>query len=221
MTEKSTPKKKFYRFRDPFDRDFTLRLKITILMGAWGFMAFYLWSIVLKAKIPDSPLGTICTIVAFLSPVLGWMYYDIIDAVVHRVFGQIFMPEGKRTARAHSEGEALVQGQKFEEAIEWFTETVTGDPTDWQAQQRIIDILTNHVFDVERAAEARNRLLKLEGVREGHWINTALRLGRDWEDLDRPDRAINTYKSLLWKYKEGYDADEVRRRLADLGAKHE
>ncbi|MFC1500724.1 hypothetical protein ACFL6T_06900, partial [Candidatus Zixiibacteriota bacterium] len=92
MTEKSTPKKKFYRFRDPFDRDFTLRLKITILMGAWGFMAFYLWSIVLKAKIPDSPLGTICTIVAFLSPVLGWMYYDIIDAVVHRVFGQIFMP---------------------------------------------------------------------------------------------------------------------------------
>lgn len=221
MTEKSTPKKKSHRFRDPFDRDFALRLKMTILMGAWGFGAFSIWSVFLKANMPDSPLGTICAIIAFLCPLLGWIYYDLINAVVHTVFGPIFMPEARRSARAHSEGEALVQHQKFEEAIEWFTETVSSDPTDWQAQLRIAEILSDHIRDRERTAEARNRLLKMEGVESGLWIHSALQLGRDWEDLGRPDRAINIYKSLLWKYKEGYDADEVRRRLALLGAQHE
>ncbi|MFC1595527.1 tetratricopeptide repeat protein, partial [Gemmatimonadota bacterium] len=133
----------------------------------------------------------------------------------------IFWPDAGRTARAHSEGEALVHRERFGEAIDWFTETVLNDPTDWQAQLQIVEIFSNHIFDVERAAEARNRLLKMERVPSGLWINSALRLGRDWEDLGLPDRAINTYKSLLWKYKEGYDADEVRRRLTLLGAKFE
>lgn len=222
MTDQnSQKKKKRFRIRDPFDQDFSLRIKMTVMMGAWGFLAFSLWSFALKAKMPDSPLGTICMIIAFLCPVIGWIYYDILNAVVHRIFGHIFWPDSGRTARAHSEGEALVQRERFEEAIEWFSEAVIKDPTDWQAQLRIVEILSDHIRDRERAAETRNRLLKMEGVHSGLWINSALQLGRDWEDLGRPDRAINIYKSLLWKYKEGYDADEVRRRLAQLGAQYE
>ncbi len=219
MTDQnSQKKKKRFRIRDPFDRDFPLRIKMTVLMGAYGFFAFYLWSIFLPHK---PALSTTFRIIAFLCPVIGWIFYDIIETVVRKVFGHIFWPESGRTARAHSEGEALVQRERFEEAIEWFSEAVIKDPTDWQAQLRIVEILSDHIRDRERAAETRNRLLKMEGVHSGLWINSALQLGRDWEDLGRPDRAINIYKSLLWKYKEGYDADEVRRRLALLGAQYE
>jgi len=203
----------------PLERDnrvYVPRLRAVVWMTVGGFLPFWAAS----SFVPGS-FRTLLRVVAIICPVIGFIFFKIIDAVVDRLSGSLFWPDKGHTARAHSEGEALVQRQKFEEAIEWFTETVDSDPTDWQAQLRIVEILTNHIFDAARAAEARNRLLKIEGVGEGLWINTALRLGKDWEDLGRPDRAINTYKSLLWKYEEGYDADEIRRRLALLGAKHE
>ena len=217
MVQESNQKKRTRRPVKDRGADWYLRVKMAVLMGTWGFLAFLVFSVAFG----DHPLGTVFKIIAFTSPVLGWFFAPVIDAGVRATFGQIFWPEKGHTARAHSEGESLFQRERYEEAIEWFSEVAVDDPTDWQAQQRIVEILTNQIQDVERAAEARNRLLKMEGVESGLWINTALRLGRDWEDLDRPDRAINTYKSLLWKHNEGYDADEVRRRLAALGAQHE
>ncbi len=216
MTTQTNQKKRQRPVRDR-GADWYLRLKMAILMGTWGFISFFVFSVGLG----NHPLSTVFRIIAFASPLIGWFFAHFIDTGVRKIFGPIFWPDRGRTARAHSEGEALVQRQKFEEAIEWFTETVSSDPTDWQAQLRIAEILSDHIRDRERTAEARNRLLKMEGVKSGLWINSALQLGRDWEDLGRPDRAINIYKSLLWKYKEGYDADEVRRRLALLGAQHE
>ncbi|MFC1530009.1 tol-pal system YbgF family protein [Gemmatimonadota bacterium] len=189
-------------------------------MGSWGFLAFLVFSIAFSVR-GNQPLATVFRIIAFTSPVIGWFFAPFLDTVVRKSIGHLFWPETGHTARAHSEGEAFFQRQRYEEAVSWFTEVVIKDPNDWKAQQRIIEILTDHICDVERAAEARNRLLKIEGLGSGLWVETALRLGRDWEDLGRPDRAINTYKSLLWKYSEGYDGDAVRERLAQLGAQSE
>lgn len=205
--------KKRWSLRDPFDRDFPLRIRMTVLMGAWGFLAFYLWSFFL----PAGPLPKILRILAFISPVMGWIFYDALDTLVRRVFGGIFWPEKGKTARAHSEGESLVHRKDYVGAVEWFSATVMADPTDWQAQERIIEILLEHFDDRERVAEERNRLLKMTGVPKGLWTRTALHVGEDWVALGRPDRAINTYKTLLWKIPEGEDADEVRRRLKNLG----
>jgi len=219
----STPiktKKKPVRKVKERTADYYLRVKMAILAGTWGFIAFFVFSIAFSASGNDL-LSTVFRIIAFSSPVLGWFFAPVLDTMIRKSIGHIFWPEKGHTARAHSEGEALMQRQQYEEAIDWFNEMAINDPTDWRAQQQIIDILNNRIFDVERAAEARNRLLKMEGLPSSVWVETALRLGRDWEDLDRPDRAINTYKSLLWKYEEGYDADEVRMRLAKLGAQFE
>jgi tetratricopeptide (TPR) repeat protein len=197
-------------------RELTRRIRGAFLATLMGFFPFYIASMF----VPGS-FKTLLRIIGVLCIIAGMLFTRIMEAIVDKIGGGFFWPETGRTARAHSEGEALVQKEKYEEAVEWFTEAVACDPKDWQAQVRIVELLTNQIHDVERAAEARNRLLKMEGIESGLWINTALRLGRDWEDLDRPDRAINTYKSLLWKHDEGYDADEVRRRLAALGAQYE
>ncbi len=220
MSAQTDHKKKPQRTVKDRGADYYLRVKMAILMGTWGFISFFVFSIAFSMG-GDQPLATVFRIIAFTSPVIGWFFAPFLDTVVRKSIGHLFWPEKGHTARAHSEGESLMQRQKYEEAVDWFTEVVIKDPNDWKAQQRIVEILSNNIFDVERAAEARNRLLKIEGVGSGLWVETALRLGRDWEDLDRPDRAINTYKSLLWKYNEGYDGDAVRQRLAQLGAQFE
>jgi len=45
-----------------------------------------------------------------------------------------------------------------------------------------------------------------------------MKLGEEWLKLDHPDKAINTYKSLLWRLPAGPDAEEIRRRLQELKA---
>jgi tetratricopeptide (TPR) repeat protein len=220
MSAPTEQKKKPRRPVKERNADYYLRVKMAILMGTWGFIAFFVFSIAFSVG-GNHPLSIIFRIIAFTSPVIGWFFAPLIDVGLKKTIGQIFWPDTGHTARAHSEGEALFQRQQYEEAVEWFTEAVARDPDDWKAQQRIVEILTNQIHDVERAAQARNRLLKIEGLGSGLWVETALRLGRDWEDLDRPDRAINIYKSLLWRYSEGYDADAVRQRLAELGAQFE
>lgn len=218
MEEKvKEPRKRRFWQRDPFDRDWYLRIRMTALMGLWGFLAFYLWSMF----ITDETISRILKIVAYICPVLGWFFYDILDTFVRKTFGGIFYPETGKSARAHSEGEALVQRKQFDAALDWFSAAVMKDPTDWRAQERVVEILIEHIGDRNRIAEERNRLLKMEGVPPDLWVENALELGRDWVELGLPDRAINTYKSILWKHDEGYDADEVRRRLAELGVKYE
>ena len=220
MNAPTDQKKKPQRSVKERNADYYLRVKMAVLMGTWGFISFFVFSVAFSVGGSDT-LAVVFRIIAFTSPVIGWFFAPLIDAGLRKTIGHIFWPEKGHTARAHSEGEALFQRQRYEEAIDWFSEAVARDPADWKAQQRIVEILTNQIHDVERAAEARNRLLKIEGIGSGLWVETALRLGRDWEDLDRPDRAINIYKSLLWKYSEGYDGDEIRRRLARLGAQFE
>ncbi len=205
------------KYRDAKDRDFWLRWRAGVMFGAIGFLTFHFFAVAIDAA--GKPLAAKIFRYASLSmPVLGILFNEVLGKLVDRLFGDIFLPQGLKTARAHSEGESLVHRERFEEAVDWFAAAVMADPTDWEAQARLVEILEEHFNDPERLAEERGRLLKTEGVPEGLWIQTALNLGEEWEQLDHPERAIFTYKSLLWRLPEGPDADEVRRRLRTLGA---
>jgi tetratricopeptide (TPR) repeat protein len=185
-------------------------------MGGIGLITFQFFAIAFDVM-GRHVLAKIFRYGSLLMPVLGILLNDAIGVFVDRVFGSIYLPKGGKTARAHSEGEAMFQRQQYGEAVDWFVAAVMADPTDWEAQLRVVEILAERFDDPERLGEERNRLLKIKEVPEGLWIQTAFDLGEDWERLDRPDRAINIYKGLLWRLPEGPDADEVRRRLKNLG----
>lgn len=185
-------------------------------MGVIGLITFQFFAFAFDVM-GRTVLAKIFRYGSLLMPVLGILLNDAIGVFADRVFGSIYLPKGGKTARAHSEGEAMFQRQQFEEAVDWFVAAVMADPTDWEAQLRVVEILAEYFDDPERLAEERNHLLKTKEVPEGLWIQTAFDLGEDWERLDRPDRAINIYKGLLWRLPEGPDADEVRRRLKNLG----
>jgi len=205
------------KFRDAKDRDFWLRWRAGVLFGTIGFITFQFFAVALEAM--GRPLvAKIFRYGSLSMPVLGILFNEALGKLVDRLFGDIFLPQGLKTARAHSEGESLVHRGRFEEAVDWFAAAVMADPTDWEAQVHLVEILEEHLDAPERLAEERGRLLKTEGVPEGLWIQTALNLGEEWEQLNHPERAIFTYKSLLWRLPEGPDADEVRRRLGTLGA---
>lgn len=204
------------RYRDAKDRDFWLRWRAGVMFGAIGFFTFQFFAFALDAM-GRPVIAKIFRYGSLSMPLLGILFNEAIGKLVDGVLGDIFLPTGGKTARAHSEGEALFQRQQFEAAVDWYAAAVMADPTDWEAQLRIIEILSEHSDDPERLAEARGRLLKIKDVPEGLWIQTAMNLGEDWERFGHPERSVNTYKSLLWRLPEGPDADEVRRRLDTLG----
>jgi len=197
------------------NREYWIRLRYVVYMGAFGFASFGVFAIGAFLR-GYNTLGSILGVVAISAPFLGSVLFDIIEFFSEHSFGHILWPSGGETAPAHSVGESLVYNEQYEEAINWFTNLAMSDPSDWRAQWRIVEILEEFLDDPERLAEERNRLLKTEGVPEGLWIQTAMNLGEEWKKLGHQDRAINTYKGLLWRMPEGPDADEVRRRLAEL-----
>jgi tetratricopeptide (TPR) repeat protein len=198
-------------------RETWLRFRMMALMGAFGFGYFLLIAGALLMK-GYHTLGFIFLGLAVTSPWLGSLLFDILEFFSEHSIGQILWPSGGETAPAHSIGESHVYNERYEEAIAWFTNLAMSHPSDWRAQWRIVEILDEFLDDPERLAEERNRLLKTDGVPEGLWIQTAMDLGEEWEKLGYQDKAINTYKGFLWRIAEGHDADEVRRRLAELRA---
>ena len=92
------------------------------------------------------------------------------------------------------------------------------EPKDWKAQVRLTEIIMKYLNDPEREAEERSRLLKIEGVPEVLWVQSVFDLGDYWERQQRPDRAKGIYKGLIWKYPEGVDSGEARRRIKKLEA---
>ncbi|MFC1559364.1 hypothetical protein ACFL39_02115 [Gemmatimonadota bacterium] len=155
---------------------------------------------------------------SLLIAVIGVLFrHQIADWLGERVGDQIFVPSHMGTARAHSEGESLVYQKNYKGAVAWFSDAVENDQGDWKARSRLIEILVEHFDDRERVAAERSLLLRMDDTPRGLWIQTAIDLGEDWVILGRPDRALNTYKSLLWEFSDGYDADEVRRRMKELG----
>jgi len=186
-----------------------------VIFGAFQIFAFG------ASIMGNETAATILRIISYAGPLIGLMFYHQVDYFVEKLTSSLWMPKGGDSGPAHSEGEALVQRQDFAGALDWFTNAVMADRTDWRAQLRIVEILLEHFDDRERVAEERSRLLRIAGVPEGTWVETALALGRDWVALGHPDRAVNAYKGLLWKLSEGPDADEARRRLKDLGVSYE
>ncbi|MFC1500262.1 hypothetical protein ACFL6T_04510 [Candidatus Zixiibacteriota bacterium] len=180
--------------------------------------AFVIVSIVSRSLGEDT-LAEIYLGTSLLIAVIGVLFRKkIADWMGERVGDQIFVPSHMKTAKAHSEGESLVYQKKYEDAVDWYSETAESDPKDWKARSRLVEILVEHIDDRERVATERSLLLRMDGTPKGLWIQTAIDLGEDWVILGRPDRALNTYKSLLWEFSDGYDADEVRRRMKELGA---
>jgi len=211
-------RRKIRKNRKPREnRERVLRFRMMALMGTFGLGYFLLIAAALLFK-GHLVLGFIFLCLGLTSPWLGSLLYDILEYISEHSVSQILWPSGGETAPAHSVGESHVYNKRYEEAIAWFTEVAMSNPSDWQAQWRIVEILDEFLEDPERLAEERNRLLKTEGVPEGLWIQTALDLGEEWERLGYPDKAINIYKGFLWRIPEGHDADEVRRRLVELKA---
>ncbi len=218
-TEQPGEKVRKRRRRGPKDRsfDFYERWRWAIWFGGWGFLAFQIFGF--GASYAGShKLARVMHILGLFMPVIGVIFHEQVDRIMDKFAGQLFWPEGKLREPAHSEGEALYQRQDFEGALDWFAAAVAAVPTDWRAQLRIVEILLEQFDDRTRVAEERSRLLRIESTPEGLWMETALALGRDWVVTGHPDRAVNVYKGLLWKIPEGPDAEEARRRLADLGA---
>ena len=205
------------KHRHRYTRERWLRFRMMALMGAFGLGYFLLiaGALLMKGYVA---LGFVFLCLAATSPWLGSLLFDMLEFFSEKSVGQILWPSGGETAPAHSIGESYVYSERYEEAVNWFTELAMSNPSDWRAQWRIVEILDEFLDDPERLAEERNRLLKTEGVPEGLWIQTAMDLGEEWEKLGYQDKAINTYKGFLWRIAEGHDADEVRRRLAELQA---
>ncbi len=207
--------RKKYRHRKT--KEHWLRFRMMMLMGGFGFFYFLLIAGALLMK-GRTGLAFIFFCLGITSPFLGSLLFDMLEFFAEHSFARILWPSGGKTGPAHSVGESLVYNERYEEAVNWYTGVALADPADWKAQWRIVEIHEEFLDEPERLSEERNRLLKTEGVPEGLWIQTAMNLGEEWEKLGYQDRAINTYKSLLWRIAEGPDADEVRRRLAELKA---
>ncbi|MCK4351516.1 MAG: hypothetical protein KAX13_11685, partial [Candidatus Krumholzibacteria bacterium] len=154
------------QFGNTKDRDFWLRWRAGVLMGAIGLFTFQFFAIAFDIM-GRTVLAKIFRYGSLLMPVLGILLNDAIGVFADRVFGSIYLPKRGKTARAHSEGEAMFQRQQFEEAVDWFVAAVMADPTDWEAQLRVVEILAERFDDPERLAEERNRLLKTKEVPEG------------------------------------------------------
>ena len=128
----------------------------------------------------------------------------------------MFWPQGKDTAPAHSQGEALVQRQCYSDAIDWFTARVLETPDDWRAQLRLVELLDEHGNDSERLVEERMRLIKMEEVAQALWIQAVFDQAAHWEQAGRGERAVHLYQSILWKYPDDEAADDAGRNIERL-----
>jgi hypothetical protein len=209
---KARPQRRRLRDYDP--DTFYGRIRVAVLMTA--FTGFFVKFAHPYVSVRNPLLGHIMLVVLFLSPVLGVLLHDVMARFTGKMTKGFFFPEKAETAPAHSVGEALLQREAYLEAADWFTARVLADPADWRAQAWLVDILAGHLDDPEREAEERTRLLKHPGIPEGAWVETALDQGRFWEVQGNPERAVNAYKTLLWRVAEGPDAEEAKRRLKEL-----
>ena len=206
------PKKR--RLRDYDQSAFSGRVRMAILMTVCtGFFVIFTHPYVSARNLMA---GHIMLILLFLSPVLGVLLHDLLAHLTGKMAKGLFFPESTATAPAHSEGEAMLQREAYLEAADWFAARALADPADWQAQAWLVDILADHLDVPGREAEERVRLLKHPMIPEGAWVETALAQGRFWEKQGNPDRAVNAYKSLLWRVTEGPDVGEAKRRLKEL-----
>lgn len=211
-TPRSRSKRRRLRDYDP--ATYHGRIRMAVLMFAFtGLMAKMTYGIV---STQNPTMAKFILVFWLLSPVLGVLLHDGLALATGKMSRGLFFPEKAETAPAHSEGEALLQREAYLEAADWFTARVLADPADWRAQAWLVDILAGHLDDPEREAEERARLLKHPRIPEGAWVEAALAQGRFWEAQGNPDRAVNAYKTLLWRVAEGPDAEEAKRRLKEL-----
>ncbi len=214
MPDQPSPRPKRRRLRDYDPATYYGRIRMAVLLFAFtGLMAKMNYGIVSTRN----PLMAKFILVFWLvSPILGVLLHDLLAGLTGRWAHGLFWPSKGTTAPAHSEGEALLQQEQYPEAADWFAARVMADPKDWRAQVRLVEIIARHLDDPEWAVEERSRLLKHPELPEGAWVEAALEQGRHWEALGNPERAINLYKSLLWRVPEGPDAEEAKRRSKEL-----
>ena len=152
----------------------------------------------------------------FVSPLIGIVFHDFLEGLTRTVFTSVFWPQGKDTAPAHSQGEALVQRQCYSDAIDWFTARVLETPDDWRAQLRLVELLDEHGNDSERLVEERMRLIKMEEVAQALWIQAVFDQAAHSEQAGRGERAVHLYQSILWKYPDDEAADDASRNIERL-----
>ena len=189
-------------------------MTMVIFTGAWATVAVFVSGHPKSGLSPSAKKLVMASIV--LAPVLSFFIFEFFNTLLDIGLKGAFGRKGGTTAPAHSEGEALMQREQYVEAADWFSEKVILDPSDWKAQARLVEIINRYLDDPDREASERSHLLKMEGVPEGLWIESAFDLGEYWERMNRPDRAISAYKGLIWKFPEGSESDEARRRIKTL-----
>ena len=208
----SQPKRRRLRDYDP--DTFYGRIRMAIYLFAFtGLMVRWNYGIV---STRNPLMAKFILALWLLSPILGVLLHDLLAKVTGSWAHGLFWPQKGKTAPAHSEGEALLQREDYQGAADWFAARALADPADWRAQAQLVEILAGPLKDPEREAEERNRLLKHPAIPEAAWAQAALDQGRLWEHQGNPERAVNAYKSLLWRVSEGPDAEEAKRRLKEL-----
>jgi tetratricopeptide (TPR) repeat protein len=190
----------------------TSAMRVTMMIVFTGAWTVGIFRIAANRMMPEGWKPLLWASIA-VAPFMGLLLHSLFEWVIRRFFSGPFSTPGGRVEPGHSIGEALVKRAEYQMAADWFSQQAVDYPKDWKAQERLIEIVAGHLDDPDRLAEARARLLKLDGVPEGLWARTALELGTYWEEQRRPDRAINVYKTLLWKIPEGYDAEEAQQRI--------
>jgi tetratricopeptide (TPR) repeat protein len=214
MPPKNIERTPHRRLRDYDPDTFYGRIRMSIYLFVFtGLMARMTYGLVSSR---NPLMGKFILGFWLVSPFLGILLHDLLAKVTGSWAHGLSWPQKGTTAPAHSEGEALLQRECYQEAADWFAARAMADSSDWQAQAKLVEIVGTRLADPDREAEERNRLLKHPEIPEAVWAQAALDQGRFWERQGNPERAINLYKSLLWRVSEGPDAEEAKRRLKEL-----
>ena len=153
-----------------------------------------------------------------IASVLGVLFFNFTNWIIDFITRGPFGDSSGKAAPLLGQGEALVKRGEYRAAVDWFIQAHRDHPESWKAQARAVELIASHLNDPEFLVEEQNRLLKMKAAPEGLWSSTALAVGSYWEEMGHPDRALNIYKTFLWKYPEGFDADEVQQRIKNLTA---